>query len=379
MTTSDDQHLSVEPVSFRQAFARAAKVGGRIHLLIGNGTSIALMPSFRDADLTQRLLDLGLSTQRLSVLAYNGFEGVESILGALRPDDWAKLRDPITEDVADPGTFFANLIASVHPESYSKTCRQALASAGAFFRQFSSISTTNYDLLLHWALTETEQASGLIDHFDDGFRTSLNTSHVFNNWLVFNSQAITGTAVVRYLHGALHLSFTNDYTLRYENLPEENTVAQLAELNVAGGRRSLIVSGGTSKAKAQVIEQKAYLRWARESFRQIAGALFIHGFGFNETDRHIINAIDGNQELSHLYVGVYSGAPESERDAVTQAIAQLRDKRASTDHPLNVTLYQSETAPIWDPGRSAAETERNSPTCDRCSAAGCVLEAHDLR
>lgn len=379
MATSDDQHPSVGPVPFRQAFARATNVGGPIHLLTGNGTSIALRPSFEGADLTQRLFDLSPGTQLRSDLAHNDAEDVESILELLEePDDWAKLRDPIMGTVADPGTFFANLIASVHPESYSTTCRQALASAGAFFRRFSSISTTNYDLLLHWALMETRQASSLIDHFDDGFRADLNANHVLNNWLAFDDQAITSTAVVRYLHGALHLSFANSYTVRYENLPEEKTVVQLAELNAASGRRPLIVSGGTSRAKAQAIEQKAYLRWAHESFGQISGALFVHGFGFNETDRHIIDAIGGNLGLSHLYVGVYSRALESERDTVIQAVAQLRNQRASTAQPLSVTLYQSETAPIWDPGLPVAEAELNQPTCDRCSAAGCILDAHGL-
>ena len=153
---------------------------------------------------------------------------------------------------------------------------------------------------------------------------------------------------------------------------------QQAKAAIFRGYPPLIVSGGDSAAKARLIDREGYLYWAHESFRQISGALFVHGFGFNETDRHIIDAIGGNPGLSHLYVGIYSGAPESERDAVIQAVAQLRDQRASTDHPLSVTFYQSETAPIWDPGRSVAEAELNEPTCDRCSAAGCVLEAHNL-
>ena len=374
MTNLGDQHSSVEPVPFRQAFAHAASARDRVHLLTGNGASIALVPSFRDKELTRKLLDQDRSLQLLSNLALNDAEDVESILRVLEPDEWEMLRDPITGGVAYPDTFFANLIASVHPESYGKTCRQALASARAFFRRFSSISTTNYDLLLHWALMDAQQASGLIDHFDDGFRASTNT-----NWLIFGGEAVTAAATVRYLHGALHLSFANRNTVRYENLPQESTPAKLAELHAADGRRALIVSGGTSDAKTSAIERYEYLRLAYGSFKQISGALFVHGFGFNEADHHIVDAIGKNRKLSHLYVGIFSEAPESERDAVTQAAVRLRDKRASTANPLSVTLYQSETAPIWNPGLSVATAELKEPTCDRCPAAGCVLDAHALR
>ena len=378
----DDQprgkRVPTVPVPFQEAFDAATATGAELHLLTGNGASLALWPRFTYSSLIAEMIDRGLDPELVSALAMDGITDLEAILRELTSENWRSIGDDLELSNTNPVSFFVNVIADVHPHNPSEICQHALAAGGRFFHRFSSVSTTNYDLILYWAHMEVLNDYSFSDRLGDGFRPYRGGNPLLTDRLIFNRQVADRTGTVRYLHGAFHLTSADGNTIKYQHTPKRGAVMQQARVAILDGYLPLIVSGGDSAAKVRLINRDEYLYWARESFGQISGALFVHGFGFNETDRHIINAIGGNLGLSHLYVGVYGDASEAERDTVIQAVAQLRDQRASTAQPLSVTLYQSETAPIWDPGLSVAEAELNQPTCDRCSAAGCILDAHGL-
>lgn len=379
MTKPRDKSLPAAPVPFPEAFDAATATDVELHLLTGNGASIALWPRFTYPSLIAAMIDRGLDPEVVSNLAADGITDLESILRELTSENWRSIDDALDLRSTDPRSFFANVIAEIHPHNPSEICQHALAAGGRFFHRFSSVSTTNHDLLLYWAHMEVLGEYDFRRRLGDGFRPYRGGNPLLTDRLIFNRQTATGTRIVRYLHGAFHLSSADGNTIKYHHTPKRGPVMHQARTAILGGYLPLIVSGGDSSAKVRLINRDEYLYWAHESFRRISGALFVHGFGFNETDHHILDAIGDNFDLSHLYVGVFSEAPESERDAVTQAAVRLRDKRASTANPLSVTLYQSETAPIWNPGASVATAELNKPTCDRCSAAGCILDANTLQ
>lgn len=363
---------------FQKAFDAATATGAELHLLTGNGASLALWSGFAYQSLIARMIDLGLDPQLISDLAVSGITDLESILRELTPEHWHAIDDPLGQGRANPLTFFPNVIADTHPHIPSEICQRALTAGGHFFHRFSSVSTTNYDLLLYWAQMETLGDYDRNNRFGDGFQPYRGGNPLLTDRLIFNHRTARHR-IVRYLHGAFHLSTADGNTIKYQHTSKRGTIMQQARVAILSGYLPLIVSGGDSAAKLRLINRDEYLHWAYLGFSQISGALFIHGFGFNETDRHIADAISNNLELSHLYVGVFSGASDSERDALRRAVSQLQDERASTTSPLGVSFYRSETAPLWDPGRDAAVAERDDPTCDRCQAAGCVLDAHGLR
>lgn len=378
MTRSSDQHSSPPPVPFQEAFDAATAAGTELHLLTGNGASLALWPGFAYQSLIAKMIDLGLDPQLVSDLAVSGITDLESILRELTPQNWRSIEDTLELGSANPLAFFANAIADVHPYSPSEICPHALTAGGHFFHRFSSVSTTNYDLLLYWAQVETIGDYDRNNRLGDGFQPYRDGNPLLTDRLIFNRRT-TRRPIVRYLHGAFHLSTADGNTIKYQHTLKRGTIMQQARVAILSGYLPLIVSGGDSAAKTRLIDRDEYLHWAYLGFSQISGALFIHGFGFNETDRHIADAISNNLELSHLYVGVFSGASDSERDTLRRVVSQLQDERASTTSPLSVSFYRSETAPLWDPGRDAAVAERDDPTCDRCQTAGCVLDAHGLR
>lgn len=378
MTRSNDQHSSLLLAPFREVFDAATATGAELHLLTGNGASLALWPGFAYQSLIAEMINLGLDPQLVSDLAVSGITDLESMLRELTPEHWHAIDDPLGQGRANPLTFFANVIADTHPHIPSEICQHALVSGGRFFHRFSSISTTNYDLLLYWAQMASYRDYDYHDRLGDSFRLYKGGNPLLTDRLIFNSSTAR-RRIVRYLHGAFHLSTADGNTIKYQHTSRRGAIMQQARDAILGGYLPLIVSGGDSAAKLRLINRDEYLHWAYLGFSQISGVLFIHGFGFNETDRHIADAISNNLELSHLYVGIFSGALESERDAVRDAVNQLQEERASTASPLSVSFYRSETAPLWEPGRDIAVAERDDPTCDRCPAAGCVLEMYDLR
>ena len=378
MTRSSGQHSSPPPVPFQEAFDAATAAGTELHLLTGNGASLALWPGFAYQSLIAKMIDLGLDPQLISDLAVSGITDLESILRELTPEHWHAIDDPLGQGRANPLTFFPNVIADTHPHISSEICQHALVAGGRFFHRFSSISTTNYDLLLYWAQMETIGDYDRNNRLGDGFQPYRGGNPLLTDRLIFNRRTARHR-IVRYLHGAFHLSTADGNTIKYQYTSKRGAIMQQARVAILSGYLPLIVSGGDSAAKLRLINRDEYLHWAYLGFGQISGALFIHGFGFNETDRHIADAISNNLELSHLYVGVFSGASDSERDTLRRAVSQLQDERASTASPLSVSFYRSETAPLWDPGRDAAVAERDDPTCDRCQEAGCVMDAHGLR
>ena len=346
MTKPRDRRMPTAPVPFAEAFDAATATGAELHLLTGNGASIALWPRFTYSSLIAEMIDRGLDPELVSDLAASGITDLESILRELTSENWRSIDDALDLSSTNPLSFFANVIADLHPHNPSEICRHALAAGGRFFHRFSSVSTTNYDLLLYWAHMEVLYDYRPADRLSDGFRPHRGGNPLLTDRLIFSRRAAARSGIVRFLHGAFHLSSADGNTIKYQHTPKRGAVMQQARVAMLDGYLPLIVSGGDSAAKVRLIEREEYLYWAHESFGRISGALFVHGFGFNETDRHIIDAIGRNLGLSHLYVGVYSGAPESERDTVIQAVAQLRDQRTSTANPLSVTLYRSETALI---------------------------------
>lgn len=378
MSSPVAQRSSERPVRFQRAFSDATAIGSELHLLTGNGASLALWPGFAYQSLIAEMIDLGLDPEIVSDLAVSGVTDLESILRELTPEHWRLFDDPLGPGRANPLTFFANVIADAHPHKPFEICQHALTAGGRFFHRFSSVSTTNYDLLLYWAQMETLSDYDSNNQLGDGFQPYRGGNPLLTDRLVFNRRAAR-RRIIRYLHGAFHLSTADGNTIKYQHTAKRGPIMQQARAAILDGYLPLIVSGGDSAAKLRLINRDEYLRWAYLGFSQISGALFIHGFGFNETDLHIADAISNNLELSRLYVGVFSGASDSERDAVRDAVNQLQEERASTSSPLSVSFYRSETAPLWEPGRDVAIAERDDPTCGRCPAAGCVLDAHGLR
>ena len=157
-----------------------------------------------------------------------------------------------------------------------------------FLRQFRTIFTVNYDLLLYWVIVKH-----LTHVTDDGFR-GMST-------LTWQGRDAVGQNVY-YVHGGLHLweARTTVRKLRYE---EGTTLIDQLSAELEAGNYPLFVSEGTSAQKRERIYTNEYLSTAYAALRANSEPLVVYGMRLGAPDRHIIDAIRASRtpELTITY------------------------------------------------------------------------------
>ncbi|MFC7297957.1 DUF4917 family protein [Herminiimonas aquatilis] len=145
---------------------------------------------------------------------------------------------------------------------------------------FSKIFTTNYDLIIYWAIM-----SHNTDHFRDLFWGQENSFNIGNAGVMARKSAIY------YLHGAIHLVELEDGTTRKLTVNGDATLADLFDLKHPE-KFPLFVSEGSSEWKLSKIRRNDYLRHAYERLCDARGNLVVLGHSLHKNyDQHIIDAI----------------------------------------------------------------------------------------
>jgi len=152
--------MTISLLSFDSAVTLSQPGGGKRHLLLGNGFSIAYDP---DSFSYGRLLDEA-DFSELSIVARVVFEtfgttDFEKIIEILRTAavlltmyagaDPA-LADQIATDADRIKDALAEVLARRHPENVGSVSADEYASARRFLSHFERIYSVNYDLLLYW-------------------------------------------------------------------------------------------------------------------------------------------------------------------------------------------------------------------------------------
>jgi hypothetical protein len=178
------------------------------HLLLGNGFSIALKPDiftygslYENADFSKaphvtKLFD-ALKTQDFEVVIKH-LQDAATVVEVYRPSAVTLARS-LRNDAAAIKDALVTAIAKRHPDRPYDVKPEQYAACRAFLSRFEHIFTLNYDVLLYWALMQSEVDSLQINH-DDGFRhPEDDPDQPWVSWQQGNQ------ATVCYLHGALHL------------------------------------------------------------------------------------------------------------------------------------------------------------------------------
>lgn len=357
----------MEILSFQEALKKANSYNKK-HLLLGNGFSIACVPTifsynslFAQADFS----DMPEVEQAFKRLNTTDFEVVIKVLefgSEIFPIYKSEVEDVIELMKTHAHKLKERLIETIaknHPANPSEIEEIKLNACRSFLANFIQVGGyvfyLNYDLLLYWTLMNSLDKTDEALKCNDGFGRD---SYVSGDEVQFSDylswQGKSSGQNVHYLHGAIHLFDTSGHLEKFSWVDSGVPLLEQAKSALNEGKFPLFVSEGDSEKKVQRINHVPYLHYAYDSFKGVLGSvknrtagntcIFTFGFSFSENDRHIYNEI-ATGRIKHLFVSLY-GDPESEENQrIFTRVLSLKSLRDS--HPLEVTFYDAESANVW--------------------------------
>ena len=274
-------------------------------LLLGNGASRVLWKPFgyfslfEEAQRAGRKKGLAISDQALfKSLATELFEPVLSALNttvrtnaALAINSTAPLNRYYSIKEA-----LIHAVRTVHlpwplmPATTLATLNQAL-------RGYRSVYTSNYDLLLPWA----------VQHAPHGF------AELFDEQGFFDVRRTNGEGTrVLHLHGGLHLLKLPDGTTRQRSADSAELLDGFA-VNIPG-EVPLFVNEDRSDEKLRAIRNSDYLGWCLGQLAQESQGLCLFGQHLDSSDQHLLEAIR-QARPKHLSIAI---RPLSEASVINQ-------------------------------------------------------------
>lgn len=266
-------------------------------LLIGNGTSIALWPHFRYASLYEMAKDASksdhLTTREVGIFDALETQNFESVLSAMITAGkvW-KLFEKPSADIDDLRASYSRVrksliraVKEVHVP-FEKVTEELKTHLREVFGGYSYVYSTNYDLLLYWAMMND---SGRFKDFVWG-KDADSRRNLFNVSDTDLWDESKPTTKVLFLHGALHLYKSKEGRTFKKLSGEDGNLLDL--FDVQGDAIPLFISEGTSRDKRSAITRNDYLSFAYERFSKHRGSLVVFGHSLTpEFDQHLLDAM----------------------------------------------------------------------------------------
>jgi hypothetical protein len=314
-------------------------------ILLGNGASRAVSGKFNYTSLYEKAcnLDEGNRLTDADIRLFDHFKthNFETILSSLAIAN--VVNSALGLDIGSIKTRYESireaLIIAVHGNhvEWNELSSDILMSIKTALRKYQCVYTTNYDLLLYWAIMN-ESSEGFIDYF---------WSEAFD---ISNVEIWTPGTKVLYLHGALHLSRTlTGGTLKARADESANLLDKFGN-TPSCSTTPLIIAEGNSEEKKQSIFKSDYLSFGLARLAQHRGPICIFGHGLGVEDDHIIEAIN-NSNSTILGVSVYETSGTEIKKVKARANERFPNKSLrffrATSHPLaSKTLNVENLQPV---------------------------------
>jgi len=250
-------------------------------LLLGNGASLAVWKNFSYFslfDLAQTTRNKPLSPTELALFKAMETNNFEPVLSALKTS--IRVNAALTISSSSPrNRYFAIKEALIHGVRsvhipWRLMEQQTLLAISQALGAYSTVYSTNYDLLAYWAAMHGQ------GQFDD----------LFGGDATFNLHDTTPSATrLLYLHGGMHLVKNFDGSAR-KLLSSESTLLGSFAVNALDDV-PLFVCEGSSEEKLKVIRGSDYLSFCNSQLARHEGALCIFGHALGKQDRHIVDAV----------------------------------------------------------------------------------------
>lgn len=251
-------------------------------LLLGNGASRAVWKPFGYFSLHEQAQRAGrkkgLAVSDMALFKALATELFEPVLSTLNQTVRANAALAISS-TAPLNRYYSIKEALIHAVRtvhvpWSRVPQATLTSINQALRQFRSVYTSNYDLLLPWAVQQAPQ--GFAELFDEqGFFDVRRTR-------------TTGTRVL-HLHGGLHLLKLPDGTTRQRSADAAELLDGFA-VNIPG-EVPLFVNEDRSDEKLRAIRHSDYLSWSLGELAREHEGLCLFGQHLDSSDQHLLDAI----------------------------------------------------------------------------------------
>lgn len=340
--------------SFKEIVAYLESKRRPRHLLLENGFSMAYDKDIFSYNALSTFiddLDNELLKSLFNIVKTKDFEVVMQQLGNFI--EIAKLfssDESLVDKLQDASrTLKESLIEAVktlHPAHVFSIPAERSAPCAEFLESFLSnngkVFTTNYDPLLYWVLMRNGSTSA-IDGFGkefEGWSDSSGDREAEFADLCWGKYRDKQT--VYYLLGALHLFDTGVEVVK-ELYDSEHYLLEKINERINEKDYPIFVTAGNGREKLAHILHNQYLAHAFETFSAIQGSLIVFGFGFGNSDTHIIDGINkaalygkrSGEKLHSVYIGVNS---QGGLDRVQKIESKFKCK---------VNYYDARTAGVW--------------------------------
>ncbi len=311
-------------------------------LLLGNGASMAIHPGFGYQSLREAAEKKGhitaAITEIFSAFITPDFELVLRRLWEATLVNKALGIEPgkVEEAYQQVRKALISTVRDVHI-SYDDA-KKHFVPMYRFMKCFDTVFCLNYDLLVYWAIMESQAELGRW-RFMDCFETG----GVFaEDWAGKREKygGAEGSTLVFYPHGNLVTALLDGHTEAKIARGDGNLLDRILNRWEEGTAVPLFVSEGTAEHKKQSIARSSYLsRVFREALPNPGDSLVIYGWAISKQDSHILAQLRFSKTAPKRFaVSVYDG---------NQASAQQMEDALRTVGINEIYFFDSKSPGCW--------------------------------
>jgi Domain of unknown function (DUF4917) len=310
-------------------------------ILLGNGSSCAIWEKFGYSSLFEQAkskekIANPLSLEDIKVFDSLDTKNFELILSSLSQTAeiskiFRKDSTVFDEHYEHIKTALGEAVRSVHIPWHEITNSDVLPKIRQELRNYKWIFSTNYDLLVYWAIMSENNGAGFKDYFwgfgGSGARDSFDK---------FDTDVKDIHTRVLYLHGALHLK-RDPVTAQTSKIANSDGGTILEVLEVP-----LFITEGSSKDKMRAIRESDYLGFAYDQLMLQKESLVIFGHSLDAKDDHLIKAIGRNMPKK-IAVSIRSSNNE---DYILERKVIIRNKFLTGKFRPEIFFFDAATHPL---------------------------------
>lgn len=322
-------------------------------LLLGNGASIAVSKKFSYGTLYEVAEKEGMLRNAKNIfekLNTTDFERAllacwyakvinESLVGS------SNIVDCAYENIR---TALIGAVKKVH--SPFRSVSGHLKQIHNFMSAFRAVFSLNYDLIVYWAIMEGNKKCRF--RFKDCFIDGIFCDNVDRISIEYPSKARGLDTLVFYPHGNLILA--EDFSYNERKMKVDGGGDLLTTIGREWKENNLkpvFVSEGTSSEKLASIGRSRYLTIVYERLipAKVGEGLVVYGWGMQENDRHILDAIKLSA-VQRMAVSVFRSEKGSEKgsEKALDYCRHVKDSLEKADIDVEPEFFWSDSAGCWN-------------------------------